>query len=188
MALRAQSPARDLPWQHVALIITFTWQCLEKLDGWLLQSVFHLLSTLPCRPIPQQRRNCIIVTLPTLPAHLVQMLEEGLPPAPAAPLISPCLWAKAGSAVEGLCVRFARPLVPLWNPPPSRSLLELVPPRPSLKPFLPTHRAMQEFKEQVGGQELAGLAGSHTSPCRRQGKTLRSRWRMVYGATSALKP
>ncbi|KAF5833010.1 hypothetical protein DUNSADRAFT_10931 [Dunaliella salina] len=79
----------------------------------------------------------------------VKVLEEGLPPlAPGSPL--PCAWAEAGSRLQGLSLRFARPLVPAWKPPPSRPLMELLPGASNhLQRHIPSKAAVQAFKDQV---------------------------------------
>ncbi len=60
-------------------------------------------------------------------------------------------WALAGSALTGLRLTFARPLVPPWAPPPSLGVpaAELAPARPQLRPHAPPRLAAQRLRERL---------------------------------------
>ncbi|KAG1676930.1 hypothetical protein FOA52_014806 [Chlamydomonas sp. UWO 241] len=92
---------------------------------------------------------------PSPPADAkAKQLEPGADPSASA-------WGGAASAVADLTLAFARPLVPVWAPPPppGKSVPDLVPTR-DLCPPPPTTTAAGEFRDHVLGA-LSMLASAY---------------------------
>lgn len=103
----------------------------------------------------------------TAPAGKVKPIED-------APADGSNAWA-AAEAVIALSLKFSRPIMPPWTPPPkpARSLTELIPPR-DLTPKPPPVTATDAFRNQVQGvvkslaleytQSIGGSVGTAAGP------------------------